>query len=171
MSKRFPQPDLSNVSEIDWARLAAYIDGEGCIRIAGVRGATPYSRRVLYVEVTVTNTDIRLADWLRRTFGGSTHINNKRANQAKWSPATAWVVGSQHASKILERCLPYFIIKREQADVALAFQRTIITDRRYGCKGRPIELIDQQHLLKEQLQTLKGTSSRARRPASGSTIQ
>lgn len=156
---------LTNISQVDWARLAAYIDGEGCIRIAGVKGATPYSRRVLYIEVTVTNTDLRLTAWLKATFGGSVYISKQHKNNPKYSPAAAWVTGSRHAALLLEYCLPYFIIKREQADVALAFQRTIITDRRYGRTGRPIELIDAQHRLREQLQTLKGTSSRAKRAA------
>lgn len=171
MSKRFPQPDLSQISQIDWARLAAYIDGEGCIRIAGVKGSTPYRRRVLYVEVTITNTDLRLSAWLKSTFGGSVYINKQNRGNVRWASTTAWVVGSRHAARILEFCLPYFIIKREQADVALAFQRTIVVDRRYGCKGRPIELINQQTTLQEQLQTLKGTASRKQRTALGSTIQ
>jgi hypothetical protein len=163
--KRNHQPDLSLVSQIDWARLAAYIDGEGCIRIAGNKGSTPYSRRVLYLEITITNTDVRLGEWLIQRFGGSVYINKRNGQNPKWSPAVAWVVGARHASKIIEYCLPYFIIKREQADVALAFQATIITDRRYGCKGRPQELLDRQQAMREQLQTLKGTSSRARRTA------
>ncbi len=172
MSKRFPQPDLTQISQIDWARLAAYIDGEGCIRIAGVKGSTPYSRRVLYVEVTISNTDARLTEWLKVKFGGSVWVDRSRLKKnPHWSPGTAWVVSSRHASEILSNCLPYFIIKREQADVALAFQATILTDRRYGCKGRPQELLDRQHEMREQLQTLKGTSSRAKRPASVSTIQ
>lgn len=170
--KKNPVPELSQISAVDWARLAAYIDGEGCIRIAGVKGATPRSRRVLYVEVTVSNTDARLTAWLKNTFGGSVHVNNRRlGNEHKWAPATAWVVGSKHASILLENALPFFIIKREQADVALAFQQTIITNRRYGRSGRPMEIIDRQHDLREQLQTLKGTSSRARKTALGTTIQ
>lgn len=161
--KRQPTPDLAAVAQVNWARLAAYIDGEGCIRIAGVKGATPYSRRVLYVEVTITNTDVRLGAWLQATFGGSVYVSKANAKNPKWSPAVAWVVGSRHAATLLEYCLPYFLIKREQANVALSFQSTIVADRRYGCKGRPVELIDQQMKLRDQLQTLKGTSSRARR--------
>ena len=169
MSARFPQPDLSGVSTIDWARLAAFIDGEGCIRIAGVKGSKSYSRRVLYVEITISNTDLRLLQWLKNTFGGSVSMRPRAVE--KWSPAGAWVVGSRHAANILEGCLPFFIIKREQADVALAFQATILVDRRYGCKGRPTELIDQQMQMKEQLQDLKGTSSRRRRTTSTTSVQ
>lgn len=170
-TKRNHQPDLSQVSQIDWARLAAYIDGEGCIRIAGVKGSTPYSRRVLYVEVSIANTDLRLTDWLKKTFGGSVYVNNRRLDKPNWAQSSAWVVGSRWAAALLEGSLPYFVIKREQAEVALAFQATIVTDRRYGCKGRPQELLDHQHALSAQLQSLKGTSSRAKRSDQGPTIQ
>lgn len=170
-TKRNNQPDLSQVSQIDWARLAAYIDGEGCIRIAGVKGATPYSRRVLYVEITITNTDLRLTSWLKDKFGGCVYVNNKHTNKPNWSPSSAWTVASKYAATLLENAMPYFVIKREQAEVALAFQATIITDRRYGCKGRPQELLDHQHALSAQLQSLKGTSSRAKRSDKNPTIQ
>ena len=69
MSKRFPQPDLSQISQIDWARLAAYIDGEGCISIKSVAGYNAAARRVFYIDLAVTNTDVRLLSWLRSIFG------------------------------------------------------------------------------------------------------
>lgn len=52
---------------------------------------------------------------------------------------------------------PYLLIKREQADVAFAFQRTI---RRWGVKGAPDSVILAQWRMKERLQALKGTASR-----------
>ncbi len=165
------QRDLSKVSQIDWARLAAYIDGEGCITIKSVHGAREASRRVMYVDINVTNTDVRLTAWLQQTFGGSVYLNHGNRGNVKWAPAAAWNVASKYAAEILANCLPYFIIKRDQADVALAFQSTILPGRPYGVKGRPAELIAKQHAFKEELQTLKGTSSRARRSVTASTIQ
>jgi len=55
--------------------------------------------------------------------------------------------------------------------VALAFQSTILPGRPYGVKGRPAELIAKQHAFKEELQALKGTSSRSRRDVSKPTVQ
>jgi hypothetical protein len=163
--------NLLLVAPIDWARLAAYIDGEGCISIKSVKGNRAASRRVLYVDVSVTNTDFRLTAWLQVTFGGSVYINHGNRGNEKWSPAAQWNIASKYAAAILEYCLPYFIIKREQAEVALAFQSTILPGRPYGVKGRPDDLISKQYGFKEQLQDLKGTSSRARRSVPPSTIQ
>jgi hypothetical protein len=157
--------DFSAVSEIDWARLAAYIDGEGCIRVAGVKGAQDWSRRILYLEVTVANTDPRLGQWLKARFGGSIWTTHR--NHAKWRPCFCWVVGSRHAAQVLERCLPYFIIKREQADLALAFQAATIRTSR---KGQPRELDkdtrELQYALREELSALNG---RGRLKISGAT--
>jgi hypothetical protein len=162
---------LADIAQVDWARLAAYIDGEGSITIASVRGARPDSRRVMYVNVAVANTDIRLLEWLRNTFGGTISKFRHKSEHVKWAQAYVWTVGSRHASALLDRCLPYFIIKREQAEIALAFQRTILTDRRYGCKGRPLELIAAQEQLRQDLSTLKGTSGRLKRSTETDRIQ
>lgn len=167
MSKRFPQPDLSNVSELDWARLAAYIDGEGCISIKSVHGYhAAKSRRVFYLDVTVANTDPRLGQWLKTIFGGSVSVSKRGHLSPNWAPLITWTVASAHAAAIVLRCLPFFVIKREQADVALSFQSTILPGRPYGMKGRPAELIARQQQHYEQLQSLKGTASRPRRTAS-----
>lgn len=158
--KRNPVPDLSQISAVDWARLAAYIDGEGCISIKSVHGYNAAARRVFYVDVAVINTDFRLTQWLKDTFGGSVFMNKRHLNEPKWAPTAAWNVASKHAIAILERALPYFIIKREQAETAIAFQATILPGRPYGCKGRPKELIDKQDQFKQRLTDLKGTSGR-----------
>jgi hypothetical protein len=146
--------DFSAVSEIDWARLAAYIDGEGCIRIAGVKGKQEWSRRVLYLEVTVANTFAGLSEWLKVTFGGSIWTGNK--NHAKWKPVFMWVVGSRHAALVLERCYPYMIVKREQALVGMAFQATIRTVRKGQPRQRDQEDLQQQYVFRDQLSQLNG---------------
>jgi hypothetical protein len=146
--------DFSAVSEIDWARLAAYIDGEGCIRVAGVKGKQTWSRRVLYLEVTVANTNPRLSQWLVATFGGSIVTYHK--GHAKWKPCFTWYISSRHAAQILERCLPYFIIKPEQAYVALAFQATVRTVRKGQPRQRDQEELQQQYVFRDQLSELNG---------------
>ena len=164
-------PDLTAISLIEWARLAAFIDGEGCIRIATVKGHSSGSRRVMYVEVSVVNTDVRLVQWLVETFGGSTYTNNKRSS-LQHAPCFGWVASSRHAATLIAACLPYFLIKREQADVALAFQNTILPGRPYGRTGRPPELLAKQEAFANQLSVLKGTSGqRGRVPAKSLTVQ
>jgi hypothetical protein len=155
---------LDAVIDIDWARLAAYIDGEGCITIARMKGRSRISRPVLFLSVTIANTDPRLIQWLTSRFGGTAYTS-LRSHNPKHSNVFTWNVASRHGAEIIRRALPFFVIKREQADIALAFQDTIISDRRYGRSGRPPELIAHQDGLRDQLSALKGTAARQRVPS------
>ena len=150
-------------TEIDWARLAVLIDGEGYIGIA-----TAYSRKRnwarphLYLDVRVVNTDPRVAEWCAANFGGKVYLNKRKAGHEKWSTAIHWAVSCNKAEAVLRGCLPYFLIKREQAEVALAFQATIDRAKSNGVKGVPTEVVLHQVELRNALQELKGTSSRGR---------
>ena len=60
-------------TEMDYARLAAYIDGEGCITICVAHGNShgrPWPNESLYLNVSVHNTDPRLIDWCAERWGG-----------------------------------------------------------------------------------------------------
>ena len=123
--------DLSQVTAIDWARLAAFIDGEGHIAIN--ENKSPAGRYYQYIRVIITNTDTRLIAWLFETFGGSLlrgHVSEKHRRVYKWA------VSCRHAEAILLQCYAYFITKQDQAEIALAFQQTI-KDKTYR-KGTEI---------------------------------
>lgn len=152
--------DFSHVSEIDWARLAALIDGEGHIQIAMCRHKSNKAGRAEYeyVNLGIANTDPRLHEWLVSRFGGKVYVQvrNGKAKKAVerghlWKPAYRWNVACVHACDLLERARPYFILKGEQADIALALQRT---KRMFGVKGMPNEVIEERTKLRAQLKLL-----------------
>jgi hypothetical protein len=106
---------------VDWARLAAYIDGEGHIALNQnmMSNGKPYA----YLRVIVTNTDPRLIVWLQRTFGGGV-LKNKRTELGQRT-CFKWTATCRHAEAILKGCMEYFIMKRDQAEIGLAFQETV----------------------------------------------
>lgn len=139
--------ESKEVSELDWARLAAFIDGEGSIMILERKraaGSHPYLR------VNMCNTDPRLIVWLKNTFGGSV-TKDKRSGNVKHRVAYRWHISSNQAAWILESCYPYLILKREQADKALAFQSTL--------KGPghivPSHVWEERYRLRDELKFLK----------------
>lgn len=144
---------------IDWARLAAFIDGEGCIRITEKK-EKHYPRAYLYLQINISNTDPRLPAWLKKTFGGGVY-HSRRASKlnVRWSDCFMWMVSGGRVAELLQGCMPYFIIKREQAETALAFQETI---GRKGGPGysTPPEIVESQYKFKDALSSLKGRSSR-----------
>lgn len=142
---------LKDVREIDWARLAAYIDGEGCVRIDlqnPSNGNNFYPRHLL--EIRVYSTDPRLPLWCKDTFGGGGYKPVGRAGKPHHKQELVWYAGGKVAQWILEQCLPYFIIKREQAEVALAFRELI------GKTGQKVSerIFNQRENLRQQMKVL-----------------
>jgi len=114
------------VSVIDWARMAVLIDGEGCISIGKQRVSAKHAYHCLYLSVT--NTDLRIVAWCNKTFGGSIHIKRRRSSSRK--ECFQWVASSKRAEEVIRGCLPYFLSKREQAELALLFRETFSKDRK-----------------------------------------
>jgi len=153
-------PVKSPPTDIDWARLAVLIDGEGYIGIATTFSTKhKWSRPYLYLDVRVTNTDPRVSEWCVQHFGGKVYMG-KRPSNKKWSSCFYWAVSCNKAEAVLLGCLPYFIVKRDQAEVALAFQATLDRAKTNGCNGRPVAEVMEQFRLRDVLRDLKGTSSR-----------
>lgn len=103
---------------MEWAKLAAFIDGEGTIVI--IKARLHYTQLV----VRVANTDPRLPLWCRDIFGGKAYAQSLNRKSSSSRRCYVWTVQSQKAEDILRNCLPHFLLKREQAEVALAYRAT-----------------------------------------------
>lgn len=122
-------------SKTDWAYVAAMMDGEGSFSIT--KSQTLSASGKLYwlfdCKVMVSNTSMKLMKWLVAHFGGSyrisvSHISKKaRANgQKSIRPCGRWTVdGYENQEKFLLAVLPYLVIKKAQALVALKFVRML----------------------------------------------
>jgi hypothetical protein len=140
------------VKEVDWGRLAAYIDGEGCIRIdlqKASKGNAFTARHLL--EVRVYNSDLELILWCKNTFGGGNikPVRNRKAS-TRHKQEHVWYVGALNAETVLRNCLPFFIIKRKQALVALALREL---GGKHGQKVSP-ELYAKREVLRQEMKVL-----------------
>jgi hypothetical protein len=137
---------MKNNCSTNWAYFAGLLDGEGCFTIAG-----SYKQRKegqyfhMNLIFTLYNTDIRVMKWLVEHFGGVYYVHHpsKKPNHKigySWHPK-----GAKNKELILLGVLPYLIIKREQAKIALEYVRL---------EGHP----DQKKRLelREKIQTLNG---------------
>lgn len=107
------------------------------------------------LQVTVGNRDFRLLEWCHARFEGFICPQYYRKKPpATRAPMKRWRVTSWQALSALERCLPHFIIKREQAEVAIAFQKTFAT--RYARHTESDVLIREELRLKLRALTKKG---------------
>jgi hypothetical protein len=146
---------LQSVSEVSWARLAAYIDGEGTIAINRSEPSGRLANPQHHLYVAVGNSDPRLIVWLKQTFGGWAGPQKQKFKEGavvSKKPRFLWVVSSQQAAHLLEQCLPYFIMKKGQAEVGLAFQ--FLKER--GIRGKKLssEVVTQRESFHEKLKAM-----------------
>jgi len=114
------------MTETDLAYLAGIIDGEGCISVSeNPRNGRKYYRLIL----DVTNTNDILMQWLEDTFGGIVRTNYARAENR--SNLHGWTVSGKQCQELLAMVLPYLIIKKAQAELALAMN---ISDYGGSCR-------------------------------------
>ena len=118
------------------AYLAGIIDGEGNIGIQS-RGKGHQA-----ICVVVSNTDARLVEWLKREFGGNVRLQAKQIGNRK--PCWQWRVYHRQAERVILSVYPYLRLKREQADVALAWQRL---SRRPGARFLSIAALEERDQL------------------------
>jgi len=104
------------------AYAAGIMDGEGCIRINwSIRSGAGFS-----LTACVSNTKVRLVDWLERHFGGSITVAPRDGNR---QPLYKWNLYGAHAASFLRSVYPYLQIKKEEAECALAFYDLIERNR------------------------------------------
>ena len=110
--------------DLPWSALAMCIDCEGCISIHfNSWKGTPNSNGIYNMEIAVINTDLRLMEWLVSNFGGRYYSRSKNTPK-EWKLSYQWrVTGRSNREKILLGILPYLLLKREQAKLAIEFIR------------------------------------------------
>ena len=99
------------------AYVAGFIDGEGCVHghWAMARGSKV---KIGTARLTVGSTNLDVLLFCQKLFGGSISkrdIPRPRATKVSW----AWCIGSQATVRCLEMILPYLIVKRPEAEVAI----------------------------------------------------
>lgn len=104
---------------LEW--LAGFVDGEGYIGLAYRSTKNRATKeKTLYPRLTITNTYLPVLLKIKEEFGGSLKIQSKSKQYNKngrQSYSLAW--GPKATRLLLERLLPFLIVKKEQADLLL----------------------------------------------------
>lgn len=107
---------------------AGLFDGEGMVRIG--RWAKPDSTHVRYqIRVTIGMSHRPVIESLHKQFGGSLHNNRHDLRNPKNRIQFNWIASSQAAVKFLRKVLPHLVVKREEAEIAIALQEHIDANR------------------------------------------
>jgi hypothetical protein len=91
---------------------AGIFDGEGCVS-PYVANTHKGKYTTVRLRINVTNTSIELLEKLKTVFGVGSIRPKKRTTRQKscWQ----WTVTSKQAKTVLEKILPYLIVKKDQA--------------------------------------------------------
>ena len=144
---------MKELSETDLSYLAGFFDGDGCINISKSHPKHSKSpRHVLQVILAQANRPF-LQMWAERTgigklyqFKSQTKLNNR---QEMWH----WRMTGQQAEDLLRLLMPFLLIKRAQADIAIEFRETKHNNSRG--KGTPAFVLKHRDWLMGQLQVAK----------------
>lgn len=112
------------------AYMAGFMDGEGCFSIVKAHSITKRAdgskkRGVrFHLHIKITNTNLAVLEWIVTHFGGQISSKKTWSNHPTWKDRYEWTLtGYGRMEKVILSILPYLIIKREQALVALEFAR------------------------------------------------
>lgn len=126
---------MSRSHQLAWA--AGFMDGDGFITIQN--RVTKYKEKTYtgtYLRVGACQANLTPLEKLQDLFGGSIRVKNSGPNPHGYNRKTQWVwtlwvwtLSTKEASEALEQMLPYLVHKVEVANLALAFQKTMSTDK------------------------------------------
>lgn len=105
---------LNTEDKLTHAYLAGLFDGEGCITVAK---ASTVNKLILHVNFA--NTYFPLIETFKRIYSGwhqTTPLHGNNKESYRW-----WITKKDQQEKFLLQVLPYLIIKREQAKLALKY--------------------------------------------------
>lgn len=105
---------------------AAMIDGEGCISIAMYiqkvkKNGREYRYENTQLAISIFQTDERLMKWLIHHYGG--RYCPRKPQKQGWKPGWSWSPSSKNLEQFILAVLPYLLLKKEQALIALEFVR------------------------------------------------
>lgn len=142
----------SQWSATDLAYFAGIIDGEGCFCLhkSGVRD-------VFNSSLSVGNTDPRMIHWIHDRFGGRI-LRRQFAARTRCKVFYHWRLLARDLESVITAVIPYLVVKREQAELMLAYRKTIVPrgrgERPKNVQVMSSEEVQHRHDLKARLAVL-----------------
>ena len=109
------------ITEPNKAYIAGIIDGEGSISIVsnntkGKKGLYPST----YIKISVGSSSKDLIDFLVKLLGGCSYKEKNKQNRKRF---WRWSLSSNQAANFIQIIVPYLIIKKHQANLAIEFYK------------------------------------------------
>mgnify|MGYP001617389708 FL=1 len=119
---RFGSVFLANLTEPVKAYIAGFFDGEGTIGTRTRKRPYKTTNPNHQLFVSCTNTNEPVVHYLHSIFEGN--LFYKTDTRGKRRPILRWTLQSAKAMQFLSYLLPYLIVKRDEAIIAIKLQTT-----------------------------------------------
>ncbi len=142
----------------DLGYAAGFIDGDGCISIY-LRTKSSSLVPLFNVQLMANGIDERPLVRLQLLFGGTIHLKSKNGPLGK-RPIYYWVIQGEAAVESISILLPFLIVKREQAELAIRAdalvreQRELLGFTNRDWRGCEQEVKELREGLREQMRVL-----------------
>ncbi len=110
--------DFSSDVFIAWA--AAWLDTEGCISITYNSCSKGMRYRRHQLKIGIVQADTRPLKMLQKAYGGNIVLKKRFPN-----PCWSLTLHSRQAKNMLVSILPYLVVKKEAASLAIQFQELV----------------------------------------------
>jgi hypothetical protein len=136
---------MSKAHDLAWA--AGFFDGEGYITIQrrSYKGYTGH-----YLRIGINHVNPKPLKKMQSLFGGV--IREQKTVYGNRHRRMEWGVSCNKATNILVQLIPYLVNKDTVAELALEFQKTMLSS--YRGSGVPEEILSLREDLKQQIMSL-----------------
>ena len=145
------------ITKAEWSYTAGIIDGEGCIGSQKNTAAKTYRPYLVVVQ-----KDMRLVEWLTSRFGGSANIVTRKRADGKTDYYARWMVVNKRASDVLKGCLPYLVMKHEQAKLAIQMTDDALCGTQRGFRAIAPKVYALQENLHNRIKNLNSPATTER---------
>lgn len=150
-----PQEELK-MKRTNWGYVAGTIDSDGCIGTQKNTNCKTYRPYLVVIQ-----KDMKLIEYLYSNFGGSVNIvSRKRVDNIDFY--IRWMVVNQRCVNILKKCLPYLIVKKEQAILAVRMVEEAKCGKQKGFRRIPEHIYDLQKDLHFSIKNLNSPATTER---------
>lgn len=122
----------SKPTEIDWAYLAGFYDGEGTVTATRQARSDGFYYQLRF---SISNTNYELLRELQSKFGGSIHVGSVVKDKPRYKQIYLWMATSKTTClPIFYGMLPYLRYKTDEIKLAISYWENMVTPKR----GEPL---------------------------------
>jgi len=138
-----------NISVADLSYFAGLFDGEGSVMLRKlIRSNQAYA-----LELSLTNTHLPTLQWIKELWGVGS-IRLKKAPKSR-RPAWEWRTSGNQALYVLKPTLRFLKIKKQEAEIGVAFQELKRQTRTVWGSHRPLTLVEEEQRLAKILKACR----------------